>query len=456
MASTHEFFATTAKGLEGLLAAELQDLGASDVKARRAGVAFTGALDVAYRACLWSRVANRVLLPLASFPAATPAALYDGVHSIRWWEHIDAHGTLAVECATSQSAIAHSHFAALKTKDAIVDQLRDRLGARPSVDVARPSVRVNVYLHRDEATASIDLSGDSLHRRAYRDRSVAAPLKETLAAAILLLAEWPRLARAGVPLLDPMCGSGTLPIEAALIAADIAPGRGRTYFGFLEWRGHDGALWARVLQEAEAREVHDAKRLPSIRGDDADAAAVRTALGNVERAGLRSRVHIERRALTECTPVASHARGDVHGLLVTNPPYGERVGDRTTLPDLYATLGDTLRRRFMGWTACVLAGNAALAKHIGLRAARRHVLYNGAIECRLLVFPISATPVRDGASPHWRTPARPAVTEPIVKGGEDGFVSGQDRNHYRRGVGDRTRAGGAAGATRRPRRPRGS
>jgi 23S rRNA (guanine2445-N2)-methyltransferase / 23S rRNA (guanine2069-N7)-methyltransferase len=402
MSDTLAFFATTAKGMEELLVAELRDLGATHVEPRRAGVAFAGRLEIAYRACLWSRVANRVLLPLASFPAPTPQALYDGVRSIRWSDHVVAQRTLAVDFSTSHSAITHSHYGALKTKDAIVDQLRDQTGARPSVDTARPDVRVNVYLHEDRAVVSIDLSGESLHRRGYREQAAAAPLKENLAAAVLLLAEWPRLACAKVPLLDPMCGSGTLPIEAALMAARIAPGRSRPHFGFSGWRGHQPRLWERLRQEAEAQEIRDPKRLPPIHGYDADATAVRRALANVEHAGLRGKVHIEKRALAECEPLPSRAAGDVRGLLVTNPPYGERMGDRETLAALYASLGDTLRRKFIGWTGYILTGNPDLGKRIGLRPARRTVLYNGAIECRLLAFPISPHPVRHEHGPGWR------------------------------------------------------
>jgi 23S rRNA (guanine2445-N2)-methyltransferase / 23S rRNA (guanine2069-N7)-methyltransferase len=407
MRAPPSFFATTAKGMEELLAAELRRLGAKRVAVGRAGVAFDGSpprggwdggLEVAYRACLWSRVANRVLLPLARFPAETPAVLYEGVRTIRWSDHIDPRHTLAVDFATSHSQISHSHYGALKTKDAIVDQLREQTGRRPSVDVVRPRVRVNVYVHHDHAVVSIDLSGESLHRRGYRFAAGAAPLKENLAAAILLMAEWPRLAGAGAPLIDPMCGSGTLPIEAGLMAADVAPGRNRTYFGFLGWRGHQPAVWRRLLQEAAAREIRDPQRLPAIRGYDHDASAVRTALANVEHAGLRGKVRIERRALADCEPVA----GDGCGVLVTNPPYGERLGDPAALATLYASLGDTLRRKFPGWTGYVLTGDRSLGRCIGLRAARRHVLYNGAIECRLLAFPISPTPVRTPDGPRWR------------------------------------------------------
>jgi len=396
----HVFFATTAKGLEPTLAAELRGFGAEGVTAARAGVEFSGSLEAAYRACLWSRVANRVLLPLASVPAATPEALYTGVRGVRWTEHLRAGDTIAVDCAVAEGRGTNAHYLALKTKDAIVDQLRERTGQRPSVDVARPDVRVNVYVHGARAVVSLDLSGDSLHRRAYRVEGGAAPLKETLAAAILLLADWPRLAAGGAPFVDPMCGSGTLPIEAALIAADIAPGLQRRHFGFLGWRGHQRQLWDQLVAEAREREVREARRLPDIRGYDVHPGAVRSALANVERAGLRGRVHIEKRALADCAPPPG--RYGAGGLFVTNPPYGDRLGTTETLLPLYAEIGDVLRRRFPGWTGYVLAGNPQLAKRIGLRAARRTILYNGAIECRLLQFPIATTPLQTTRGPRWR------------------------------------------------------
>ncbi len=403
MAAAHRFFATTAKGMEELLADELRALGAESVAVQRAGVAFAGSLEAAYRACLWSRVVNRVLLPLKSFDAHTPEELYRGVRTIRWGEHIGQRRTMAVDCSAARSEIDHSHFAALKTKDAIVDQMRERSGVRPDVRVDQPDVRVNVYLNENRAVISIDLSGESQHRRGYRQAGAPAPLKENLAAAVLLLADWPRRAREGASLLDPMCGTGTLPIEAALMAADVAPGLGRDYFGFMGWRGHDPALWNRLRQEAEERQIRDPSKLPRIRGYDADTRAVRAAQANVAQAGVSRMVHIEKRKLADCEPIAPRAGGSPEGVLVLNPPYGERIGDPAALGALYGEIGDVLRRRFPGWTGYVLT-TPALAKRIGLRPSRRIALYNGALECRLLEFPISSTPVQDTTAPHWRNP----------------------------------------------------
>jgi 23S rRNA (guanine2445-N2)-methyltransferase / 23S rRNA (guanine2069-N7)-methyltransferase len=316
--TARDFFATTAKGMEGLLAAELRDLGATEIGERRAGVAWRGPLEVAYRAALWSRVANRILLPLGEFAAATPEALYAGARAIRWADHIGRGRTLAVDASLSRSHITHSHYAALKTKDAIVDRLRDERGVRPNIDARRPDVRVNLYLHADHAVVSIALSGESQHRRGYRTAGAAAPLKENPAAALLLLAEWPRRARAGEPLIDPMCGSGTIALEAALIAGDVAPGLRRTYFGCSGWRGHDAALWARLRREADVRAAQGLRRLPPIHAYDADARAVRAAQANLAGADLSRRVHLERRALAECAPIAGRG-GATGGIVVTNP-----------------------------------------------------------------------------------------------------------------------------------------
>lgn len=384
MSNDSTFFATAPKGIESLLADELRALGARTVKETRAGASFQGTLALAYRVCLWSRTANRVLLPLAHFEAPTPAALYEGVRSIDWAEHLTPDDRLAVDFSTSASRITHSHFGALKVKDAIVDQFRDAYGVRPSVDVERPDLRINVYLRRDEATVGIDLSGDSLHRRGYRLEGAAAPLKENLAAAILLRASWPSIAEAGGTLIDPMCGSGTLPIEAALIAADIAPGLYRDYFGFLGWKGHDAALWEHLIAEARERREAGLAKLPPIAGYDADPAVVRVARENVRRAGLGERIRMERGELARLERPA----GCETGLVIVNPPYGERLGDRKSLAPLYASLGDILKQRFLGWKAAVFTGNPELAKGMGLRAKRTHTLYNGPIECRLLRFDV--------------------------------------------------------------------
>ena len=379
MATEHySFYATSAKGMEALLADELRKMGAASVTIGRAGVSFQGPLEMGYRACLWSRIANRILLPLKTFPAADPDRLYGGVRSIHWKDHLTVQDTLAVDFTASHSQITHSHFGALKVKDAIVDQFRTTQGERPSVDSSHPDLRINVYLHEDVATVSIDLSGESLHRRGYRQEGVEAPLKENLAAALLMLAGWPK--GDGSAFLDPMCGSGTLPIEAAMMSANIAPGIFRERFGFHGWQGHVPALWKRLLAEAKELEITDKKKLPKIIGYDTDFRVVRVALANLEKAGLHGKVHIEKRDFSSCEPVAPT------GVILLNPPYGERLGDEDQLKTLYKSIGDTFKQKFKGWNGYVFTGSSVLSKVIGLKPAQRIVLYNGAIECRLLKY----------------------------------------------------------------------
>ena len=387
------FFATTAKGMEPVLVQELRDLGAENVQESRAGATFEGTIETAYRACLWSRIANRILLPLHTFPASTPEKLYGGAKSIRWSDHVSARGTIAVDFSTTHSEITHSHFGALKVKDAIVDQLRSVQGERPSVDIKQPDVRINVYVNADQATVSIDLSGDSLHRRGYREEGVPAPMKENLAAAILAFANWKKIADDGGAFIDPMCGSGTLPIEAALIAARVAPGLAREYHGFLGWKNHDSKLWDRLCDEARDLEIRDTKKQPMIVGYDQDLNAVRAAIAHVERAGLRGRVHIERKTFAELEPVTPRftlPEGSIRGLVVLNPPYGERLGVEEELKVLYSQIGDTFKKKFQGWEGFVLTGNPALSREIGLKPKRRIPLFNGAIECRLLRYELFA------------------------------------------------------------------
>lgn len=399
------FFATAAKGVEAALTAELLALGIPDVLEQRGGVGFGGTIEHAYRACLWSRIAARVLMPLARFSARDARGLYDGVRAIDWRPHLGAETTLAVDVAGRNAAAGPPHFVALKTKDAIVDQVRDREGRRPDIDTDDPDVRVHVHLAGERVSLSLDLSGRGLHRRGIGRAGAKAPLKENLAAAILQLADWPTLAPK-TPLFDPFCGSGTLLIEAAWMALDIAPGLHRPRLGAEGWRGHDAELWKRL--QADARERANAGRRREVRlaGSDASARSLDAARQNLERAGVLARsgrgserVLLEQQELRQVEPPWPEP-----GLVVTNPPYGARLGEATELVPLYQLLGDVLKRRFPGWTAWVLTGEASLAKRIGLRPASRTVLYNGPIECRLLEIPISDRPVTSEKGPGWRKP----------------------------------------------------
>ena len=297
-----QFLASVPRGLADLLAKELATFGASDVRDRTTGVAFTGTLETAYRACLESRLANRVFLEIARFEAAGADGFYAGARECDWSQHLGPGATLACDFSGKHPTITHSHFGALKLKDAIVDALRDATGARPDIVLDRPSVRVHAHAHGTSITLSIDLSGESLHRRGYRGAAGEAPLKENVAAGVLMRAGWPELAAAGAQFLDPMCGSGTLVIEAALIAARCAPALRREYFGFLGWRGHDAALWQRVRAEAQARCMAAAPPATVLRGHDRDPLAVRDARANAQRAGIGSWVQFEVSLLANAAP----------------------------------------------------------------------------------------------------------------------------------------------------------
>lgn len=414
-------FATAPTGIEPLLATELAELGATGPRPARGGVRFQGPLELAYRACLWSRTASRVLLPLVEFPVVEAEALYAGIHDFPWEEHLAPDGTLAVEFSGACPGIDHGHYGSQRVKDAIVDRFRARCGRRPSVDRQQPDLRIHVLLRDGQAAASLDLSGDSLHRRGYREATVAAPLKETLAAALLLKAGWPTIAAAAGPLLDPLCGSGTLAIEAAWIAGDQAPGLLRAHWGFSGWLGHIPALWSRLLAEAVERRETGHARIPPILASDRDPKAVRAALINAGRAGVADRIRIECRELAAAGPPPGPP-----GLLIANPPYGERLGGQDEWGTLYAQLGDLLKTRFAGWRAAVFTGNPELGKRMGLRAEHSHVFHNGPLECRLLRFRVEPAFFVDRDAADRR--ARAFALERATEAGAEGFINRLRKN----------------------------
>ena len=313
------------------------------------------------------------------------------MREIDWATHMDATGTLIVDFSGAVPGVTHTQFGAQRVKDAVVDQFRERTGERPSVDRESPTIRINAHAARGAVTVAIDLSGESLHRRGYRGGQGAAPLKENLAAAILIRAGWPSIAAAGGSFVDPMCGSGTLPIEAALIAADIAPGLVRESFGFERWKQHDPDAWAAVRGEAEARRQVALLTPGRIRGFDRDPVAIRDAEANAARAGLGKRLFFQRCEL-EKLPAAPAPTG----LVAVNPPYGERIGETDELRTLYALLGERLRADYRGWEAAVFTGNPALGRELGINARRTHRMMNGPIECRLLRITIDPARIRAG------------------------------------------------------------
>lgn len=368
-----DLFATVALGVEELTAGELQRLGASDINVVRGGVSFGGDRRILYRSLLRLRTASRVLVQLGSFPCASPQELYDGMRTLPWTELLTPAMTLAVDCTLRDSAITHSHFAALKAKDAIVDLLRDATGSRPNIETKAPDLRVNLHIAKNRATVSLDASGAPLDRRGWRLDRNEAPLRETLAAAIMLHTGWD----GSVPLLDPMCGSGTLLLEGAAMALGQPAGGGRE-FGLMRWRDFDRRLWERLLQEERAAAA-SSLNVPVL-GFDRDPKAIIACRENARRAGLEYAISFDRRPFEETEPCGHQ------GVLVMNPPYGVRMGDRSELEALYRKIGEVFKRRFTGWTAYLLAGDLELARLVGLKPARRFVLFNGPLECRLLKY----------------------------------------------------------------------
>lgn len=411
-----KFFVSCAKGLEYLLADELVALGAAKATATIAGANPEGTLADAQRAVLWSRLASRVLWPLAEFDCPDEQALYEGAAAVPWHEHLREGDTVAVDAHVSGTAITHARFAAQRVKDAVVDVFRAQGLERPSVDVDAPGLRLNLSLRKGRATLSVDLGGGPLHRRGWRAEQREAPLKENLAAAVLLRGGWPALYHDGGALLDPMCGSGTLLIEGALMAADVAPGLGRMQAAVAaasgapsaaaavdagpwaqslaaiapaaaaepastpptRWIGFDAAGWNALLAEARTRAQAGLAALrPVFHGSDNDRHAIAAARGNARAAGVEAAIVFEVHDI-DALPVPPQARG----LVVCNPPYDRRLAADG---GLYRRLGDAMRRAVPDWRASLLCGDAELAHATGLRAARKYQLFNGALECALIV-----------------------------------------------------------------------
>lgn len=410
------FFAVSAAGIESVTAVELTRLGAANVRIVPGGVHFDGTLELLYRTNLWLRTATRVLRPLREFAAAHAEMLYDQVRRIAWETYLDPTKTFAVHATIagssskrkeqpderhdrrrsdsrgkadsrsrgrsqqrgSESGITHTQFAALKIKDAIVDRLRKEQGARPNVDVENPTLSVQAHFDRGRCTISLDSSGRSLHERGYRSDAAVAPLKETLAAAIIELTGWDGRS----PLIDPMCGSGTLVIEAAMKARNMAPGLLRkTTFPFENWPDFDRELWSRV--RAEAQQAALPKSPAPLFGNDIDPAAVSTARSNAHRGGVAADIRF---TMASASAYLAKVPVEGPGVVVINPPYGERLGDVSELAALYRTLGERLVANFAGWKAFVFAGNLNLAREIPLTAVHKHKLFNGPLPCRLLGF----------------------------------------------------------------------
>ena len=374
-----EFFASSPRGVEDLLAGELRDLGISEIETSYAGVRFCGSLSTAYRVCLWSRIASRVFMPLDRFFADDAESLYAGVRAIPWERHLSVDETLSISARVKDSAFDNSHFVELKAKDAVVDRFRSVEGGRPGVDLSNPTLRIYLFLNGDEVTVGLDLAGEPLHRRGYRAKGVVAPLKENLAAAILYRAGWHRLAREGYALLDPMCGSGTLLIEAAMIARDVAPGLNRSSFGFDGWKQHDPALWDPLVADADRRREAGATLSLRMEGADQSMSSVEAARDNLRRAGFGDQIGVRCESVSSAVPPQNAPQG----LLVTNPPWGHRLGSTEEVSELYSLLGRVLKSEFDGWNAAVLGPDEQTLREIGLRWFKLNKLFHGPLACRL-------------------------------------------------------------------------
>jgi putative N6-adenine-specific DNA methylase len=371
------FFASCPRGLEALLGEELGALGAEAPQAVPGGVAFTGSWETCYRANLWSRLASRILWRVGDFDYVSEADLYEGVRAQDWPSHFAVERTLRVNVTAQKSPLKSLEFATLRIKDAVCDGFRDALGRRPDVDRAQPDVRVHAFLDARRAVLYLDTSGEALFKRGWRSTAGEAPLRENLAAGIIRLTGW----RPEAPLLDPMCGSGTLLIEAAAMARGRAPGLKRA-FGFEKLAGFDDGLWKRLRAEAAQPAARGVQ--PVLYGSDRDARALDAARRNLAAAGVERWVQLE-----QCDVLERRAPAG-SGILVANPPYGERVGSAEALERFYPQLGDALKKNFAGWRCHLFTADLRLAKLIRLRPARRVPLYNGALECRLYEFDIVA------------------------------------------------------------------
>lgn len=368
-----DFLAKTFHGLEPVLAKELQALGAEQVRPINRAVQFQGDLAMLYRANYQLRTALRILYPIAHFQCRSERDLYQGIYKIDWSEWMSVQDTLAVDAVVRSQTFRHSKFVALKAKDAVVDQFRAKMRRRPSVDVEAPNLRIHVHINEQDCTVSLDSSGRSLHLRGYRQESVKAPINEVLAAGILSLAGWPQER----PFLDPMCGSGTFPIEAALMSTNTPGQYLNPHFGFQKWPNFNRPLWKTVMVEG-MKAKKNFLDVPFF-GFDKNPGAIAAAQKNAHTAGVGRFLQIEQHNFTEISEVPKN------GLLVMNPPYDERLPIED-IEGFYSEIGDQLKKTFPGYEAWIISSNHRATKSIGLRPAKRIVLFNGPLECRLLKF----------------------------------------------------------------------
>jgi putative N6-adenine-specific DNA methylase len=369
-----EFVATTLHGLEEVLAEELDNLGAGNISLGSRAVYFEGDRAVLYKANLYCRTAIKILKPIVEFECPDEEALYEEIGLTNWEKYMTVDDTFAIDGVTFSSTINHSKYVALKTKDAICDQFRSKYDKRPSVDTVNPDLRLHVRISKDVCTVSINSSGESLHKRGYRPKGeLEAPINEVLAAGLILLSGWDKRS----PFIDPMCGSGTFLVEAALMAKNVPPGIFRKQFAFERWRDFDEQLWKDIVDESYTKRHH--RLNTEIIGSDINPEAVAMAKESLENAKLGHEVKVE------CIPFDQFIPPTGGGTVFFNPPYGERLQE-SDVNELYTSIGNRLKAKFPGYTAWMITSNPEAAKHIGLHPSKKITVFNGALECRFMKF----------------------------------------------------------------------
>jgi putative N6-adenine-specific DNA methylase len=373
---TFPFIAKTISGLEGVLLNELEILGATGLMKLNRAVSFTGNAELMYRVNYACRTALRILKPLFHFEILEQKDLYEKIYEFPWEDYLDAENSLAIDAVISYTVFTNSQFVAQKSKDAIVDRLRDKLGKRPSVDLENPDLKINVHLFKDSCTVALDSSGQSLHRRGYRKSTGPAPINEVLGAGLVKLSEWDTI----TPLFDPMCGAGTLLIEAAMLAKNMPAGYFREDWGFMKWRDFDSALWEKVRNECN---THITELQLKMHGSDRSDRAIESARENLRFTNLFEDITLEVKSFEDSQPPFQK------GFILTNPPYDERLQIEDSLV-FYKMIGDTLKRKYAGYTAWLISSDLESIKFIGLRPSRRIPVFNGPLECRLIKFDLFA------------------------------------------------------------------
>ena len=370
-----QLFATTARGFEELLKSELTELGAQDVKVAQGGVHYWADDETLYRTLLWSRLSSRILLPIVQAKVFSDLDLYSAVVGVNWLDYFDEKVHFFVDFNGTNQEIRHTQFGAMRVKDGIVDYFERHGRARPNVDKEQPDIRIHAYLNRDDVVLSLDLSGDALHMRGYREDTGKAPLRETLAAAIVLRSGWQK----GTPLVDPMCGSGTLLIEAAQMEAQIAPQLYRLHWGFDFWQGHNQAAWEKVKEEALALAEAEKQRenSPHFYGFDLDHRVLQKAKQNAKNAGV---AHLMQWQQGDVAAIKNPSP-NLAGTVICNPPYGERLGTTPALIALYSVFGQRLKQQFAGWNASIFSGEPSLLDCLRLRSHRQFKAKNGPLDC---------------------------------------------------------------------------